>query len=88
MSAGNDPGIRSQLGQAWEDSKPGTLVAHEEGGFVLRLSDGRMMIERWLRGAHDRIEVPPHLGGRRGGGVIISLPALSSITWLPMAQRK
>ncbi len=72
MSAVDDPEVRRQLRRAWEDSQPGTADAHEEGGFILRLADGRFTIERWPRGAQDEIEVPPHSDGRRGAAVILA----------------
>src|SRR5437879_10556221 len=70
MNVVDDPAIRSQWRQAWEDSAPGTREAHEAGGFVLSFSDGRLTVKRWPRGAQDEIEIPPHPGGRRGEAVI------------------
>jgi hypothetical protein len=58
--------------QAWRDSQPGTGVAHEEGGFVLRSADGSLSIERWPRGAKNQILVPPHPGGKRSDLSIVA----------------
>ena len=65
MSALDDDTIRGLLLQAWQDSQPGTIAAHEEGGFVLRNTDGSLGVERWPRGVQNQIVVPPHPGGRR-----------------------
>lgn len=32
----NDPAVRAAIKQAWEDSQPGVIGGHEEGGFILR----------------------------------------------------
>lgn len=72
MSILNDQLIREQLRQAWLDSQPGTDVAHEEGGFVLRGDDGALIVERWPRGAQNEILVPPHSGGKRGTMSIVA----------------
>ncbi|MBM3179565.1 MAG: DUF4329 domain-containing protein [Chloroflexi bacterium] len=52
--------IRSALQQAWTDSNPGLNSGHEEGGFVVRDSDGSLSVRRWQRGLQDTIQVPPH----------------------------
>lgn len=52
--------IRSTLQQAWIDSNPGVTGGHEEGGFVLRNTDGSLSVRRWQRGLQDTIQVPPH----------------------------
>lgn len=56
---------------AWE-SNPGTPSAHEEGGFVLRHSDGSLSVERWPRGLPNEILVPEHPVGKRHGLTIIA----------------
>lgn len=65
MSVLDDEIIRGLLLQAWQDSQPGTIAAHEEDGFVLRNTDGSLVVERWPRGAHNQIVVPSHPGGKR-----------------------
>jgi len=70
VSVLKDSKVLDAIWQAWRDSVPGTADAHEEGGFVLRDSDGSLSVERWPRGVQDRIEVPPHPGGRVGEKVI------------------
>jgi len=56
----NDPTVRSALRQAWEDSQPGVTGGHEEGGFVLRDSEGKLSILRWPQGAQNSIDLPAH----------------------------
>jgi hypothetical protein len=72
MSVFDDDNIRTELLRAWLDSLPGTADAHEEGGFILRNADGSLRVERWSRGAQDRIIVPPHSGGFRDDCPIIA----------------
>jgi hypothetical protein len=55
-----DPVVRTALKQAWEDSQPGLTGGHEEGGFILRDSDGNLSVQRWPRGQQSTIMVPPH----------------------------
>ncbi len=52
--------VRSALQQAWTDSNPGLTGGHEEGGFVVRNTDGRLSVFRWQKGLQDTIQVPPH----------------------------
>jgi hypothetical protein len=68
----DDAGVRRLLRQAWEESRPGTNEAHEEGGFVLRNPDGSLAVERWPRGLQNQIDVPPHPGGNRAGLKIVA----------------
>jgi len=72
MSLWNDENVRAWLRQAWQDSRPGTNDAREQGGFVLQDADGFLSVERWPRGEQDRIVVPPHMGGRRTGKRIVA----------------
>jgi hypothetical protein len=72
MSVLDDPGVRNALRQAWYDSQPDELWAHEEGGFILRLEDGTFAVDRWPHGEHNRVIVPEHAGCRRGGFVIVA----------------
>jgi hypothetical protein len=64
--------VREQLRQAWQDSCPAATDAHEEGGFILKDSEGVVSIERWPGGIQDEIVVPPHAGGTRNGLVIVA----------------
>jgi hypothetical protein len=57
-----DSAIRAALRQTWEDSEPSLTGGHEEGGFVLRDSQGILRVSCWPKGARDRIIVPPHDG--------------------------
>ena len=72
MTAFDNPTIRDHLLMAWNESEPGTANAHEEGGFVLQSDDGSLIIERWARGAQNKITVPNHDGGMRNGMKIIA----------------
>ena len=56
----DDPVVHGALRQAWEDSQPGPTGGHEEGGFILRDSDGHLRVERWRHGQQNSIRVPPH----------------------------
>lgn len=67
VSALNDPAVRSLLREAWQESQPGTDAAHEEGGFVLKRTDGSLTVERWPRGAQNQIALPAHTGSMRDG---------------------
>jgi hypothetical protein len=67
-----DDTIAGQFLQAWRDSQPGTATAHEEGGFVLRNTDGSLSVERWPRGAQNEISVPPHPGAKRSNLSIVA----------------
>ena len=51
---------RFELNKAWKDSEPAPFGGHEEGGFVLRAANGDFRVVRWLPGAKDSIDVPPH----------------------------
>ena len=46
----NNPLIRIELKQAWEDSQPGVTGGHEEGGFILKDSAGNLSVVRWSVG--------------------------------------
>ena len=72
MSVLDDETIGGLFLQAWRDSQPGTVAAHEEGGFVLRNTDGSLSLERWPQGAQNEILVPPHPGGKRSDLPIIA----------------
>src|SRR5262249_21133863 len=61
-----------ELRRAWLDSQPATAEAHEEGGFVLLETDGRLSVERWPRGLQNEIAVPAHPNGRRGEHRIVA----------------
>lgn len=72
MSVLKNLAVREALLLAWKDSNPGTPDAHEEGGFVLRQTDGSFRVERWPRGAQDEIRVPLHPGGKFNGTPIVA----------------
>jgi hypothetical protein len=67
----NDDRVREALRRAWLDSRPGSPAAHEEGGFILRSSDGSIHVERWPEGLQDTIAVPSHGGGMYKGMTIV-----------------
>ncbi|NOH01407.1 MAG: DUF4329 domain-containing protein [Chloroflexi bacterium] len=56
----SNPNVRHALQQAWTDSNPGRTGGHEEGGFVVRETDGSLSVKRWQKGLQDTIQVPPH----------------------------
>ena len=72
MSVLDDDTIRGLFLQAWQESQPGTAAAHEEGGFVLRNTNGSLGVERWPRGAQNQIVVPPHPGCKRENLLIVA----------------
>jgi hypothetical protein len=72
MSVLDDDEIRFLARLAWIESLPGTAEAHEEGGFVLKASDGKLLVERWPRGAKNQIVVPVHSQGTRGELTIVA----------------
>jgi hypothetical protein len=41
----DDPRVLALLSEAWHESQPGTTVAHEERGFVVRDSEGWLIVE-------------------------------------------
>jgi hypothetical protein len=72
MDVLKDAAVRAALRRAWDDSRPGSPEAHEEGGFVLLEADGAFSIERWPRGGQDQIEVPEYANGLRRGRPIVA----------------
>lgn len=56
----DDPIVRPALRRAWEDSQPRPTGGHEEGGFILTDSAGKLSIERWPCGQQNSMVVPPH----------------------------
>lgn len=72
MSVLDNDSLRGQLLNAWLESEPGTPLAHEEGGFILKDSAGMLCVERWPRGAQNEIFVPSHPDGKRGDLLIVA----------------
>jgi hypothetical protein len=72
VSVLDNDAIRALLRQAWLESQPGTADAHEEGGFVVRNVDGSLSVERWPRGAQNKIFVPAHPDGKLGDRPIVA----------------
>jgi hypothetical protein len=62
----NGPTIRVALRQAWEDSQPGLIGGHEEGGFILSDAIGNLQVERWPKGAQNSIILPSHVNCKFG----------------------
>lgn len=56
----DDLAIRAALKQAWEDSQPGLIGGHEEGGFILLDKMGDLSVVRWPQGVQNSIVLPPH----------------------------
>ena len=68
----NDPIVRVALKQAWQDSQPGVIGGHEEGGFIVRNSTGNLNVVRWSKGAQDTIILPPRPNCKIGGDDIVA----------------
>lgn len=51
-----------ELKRAWEDSNPGLTGGHEEGGFILKDSQGNFSVVRWTTGEQNSIFLPSHPG--------------------------
>ena len=68
----NDLAVLVALKQAWQDSQPGVTGGHEEGGFVLQDSTGKLSTVRWPKGAQDTIILPAHPNCRIGGNDIVA----------------
>jgi hypothetical protein len=51
---------------------PAHKDAHEEGGFILRASDGTFLVQRWPRGVQNEIVVPLHPQGCSAGLPIVA----------------
>lgn len=64
--------VCAALTQAWEDSQPGVTGGHEEGGFVLRNSEGDLSVVRWPKGTQNGIAVPPHSNCKIGERDIVA----------------
>jgi proteasome lid subunit RPN8/RPN11 len=68
----DDATVRRELRRAWEESEPGVVGGHEEGGFICQDSDGNFVIDRWPSGGKNGIYIPPHPSGQRNGEVIVA----------------
>lgn len=68
----NSSTVRAALKQAWEDSQPGITGRHEEGGFILRDSVGKLSVDRWPKGSQNSIILPPHSECKADDGDIIA----------------
>jgi hypothetical protein len=68
----NDLAVLRALRQAWQDSQPGVAGGHEEGGFILRDSTGKLGVLRWAKGAQDTIILPLHPNCKIGENDIIA----------------
>ena len=64
--------ILTALKHAWEDSLPGTSGRHEEGGFILRDSEGTLSVFRWPKGSQKSINLPRHIDCRIDGQEIVA----------------
>lgn len=68
----NHRAIRAAIKQAWKDSQPGITGGHEEGGFILLTSKGKLIVVRWPAGLQNSILLPPHPGCTFEGNDIIA----------------
>ena len=67
-----EPVVRAALSEAWKESQPGLTGGHEEGGFIVLDSDGKLSVRRWPMGEGSQIKVPPHLGCAVDGLAIVA----------------
>lgn len=68
----NNSVVRNALKQSWEVSQPGPVGCHEEGGFIMRDSTGKLNVERWASGTQNAISVPLHSNCFRKGQEIVA----------------
>lgn len=66
----NNPFVRMELKRAWQDSNSGLTGGHEEGGFVLKDTEGNFRVVRWATGNQSSIFLPPHPGCKIEGMAI------------------
>jgi len=66
------PAIRAELERAWQDSQPGIIGEHEEGGFVLRDPASNWSVVRWPKGEQNTITLPPHRNCKIGERDIVA----------------
>jgi hypothetical protein len=67
----NDETVRHGIWQAWKDSEPDSVAAHEEGGFVLQ-TDAGFEIRRWPAGDPHEIRIPAHQDCKIDGKEIVA----------------
>ena len=67
-----EPVVQAALSEAWKESQPGLTGGHEEGGFIVLDSDGKLSVRRWPMGEGNQIKVPPHLGCAVDGLAIVA----------------
>jgi hypothetical protein len=67
-----DETVRQELRRAWEESEPGVIGGHEEGGFICVAVNGDYVIDRWTRVLKSEIQIPPHPGGKRNNEAIVA----------------
>ena len=67
-----EPAVRSALAAAWEESNPGLIGGHEEGGLVVLNDDEKLSVLRWPVGEGSRIKVPTHHGCAVNGRPIVA----------------
>lgn len=85
MSVLEDASIRESMRQAWLDSNsPGD--SHEEGGFILRSTDGTLIVERWPRGLAHELDVPEHPNGKRGDLLVVATFHTHPFSKFPWSQ--
>lgn len=68
----SEPTVLAEIKQAWQDSQPEDAGGHEEGGFVLQNSAGKLSVLRWSRGTENTIILPAHLGCKVGNNDIVA----------------
>jgi len=56
-----EPEVREALSKAWNESQPGLVGGHEEGGFIV-LENEKLSVRCWPKGEGSLIRVPGHAG--------------------------
>jgi len=65
----SDSDVQRGMREAWTDFQASDPInRHEEGGYIVRESDGTYGVERWPRGQGANITVPPRDGNGRYNG--------------------
>ncbi len=68
----DDPVVRAAFIRAWRESQPGNTGGHEEGGFILQDSQGKVSVVQWPVGEQNSITLPPHPNCTIGGRDIVA----------------
>ena len=67
----SNPEIRAALKKAAEDSNIGGALPKEQGGFIVRDSEGTLSVARWSQGTSNEIQPPICNDGKYEGKTIV-----------------